>query len=168
MISFIDSDFGGDKEDRKNTSGYVFMLGFEVVSWCSKKQPIVTLSTTEAEFVAAIVCATQAIWLKKILTELHVRQQEPILNYCDNGSAIKLSKNSVVHGRSKHIDVKFHYLRDLTKEKVIDVVYCRSEEQAADIFTKSLKLTTFRKLRKLLGVCTLRENYCENVIKLKS
>ena len=73
------------------------MLGFKVVSWCSKKQPIVTLSTTEVEFVAQL-CATQAIWLKKILVELYVRQQEPILIYCDNGSAIKLSKNSVLHG----------------------------------------------------------------------
>ena len=96
--------------------------------------------------------------LKKILVELHVRQQEPILIYCDNGSAIKLSKNSVLHGWSKHIDVKFHFLRSLTKEKVIDIVYCRSEDQAADIFTKSLKLATFRKLRKLLGVCTLKES----------
>ena len=115
---------------------------------------------------SATVCATQAIRLKKILVELHVRQQEPILIYCGNGLVIKLSKNTVLHGRSKHIDVKFHFLRDLMKEKVIDVVYCRSEDQVADIFTKSLKLTTFRKLRKLLGVCTLRESYCENVIKL--
>ncbi|XP_049349070.1 uncharacterized protein LOC125813644 [Solanum verrucosum] len=91
LIGFTDSDFAGDKEDKKSTLGYVFMLGSRVVSWCSKKQPIVTLSTTEAEFVAATVCATQAIWLKKILAELHVRQQEPILIYCDNGSAIKLS-----------------------------------------------------------------------------
>ena len=73
----------------------------------------------------------------------------------------------MLHGRSKHIDVKFHFLRDLTKKKVIDIVYCKSEDQDADIFTKSLKLTTFRKLRKLLGVLTLRESYYENVVKLK-
>nr|XP_016479378.1 PREDICTED: uncharacterized mitochondrial protein AtMg00810-like [Nicotiana tabacum] len=161
LIGFTDSDFAGDKEDRKSTPGYVFMLGSGAVSWCSKKQPIVTSSTTEAEFVAATVCATQAIWLKKVLTELHFPQQEPIPIYCDNGSAIKLSKNPVLHGRSKHIDVKFHFLRDLTKDKVIDVVYCRSEDQAADIFTKSLKLATFRKLRKLLGVCKLGEGSCD-------
>jgi len=128
LIGFIDSDFARDKEDKKITSSYVFMLGSGAVSWCSKKQPIVTLSTTEVEFVAATVCATQAIWLKKILVELHVRQQKPILIYCNNGSTIKLSRNSVLHGRSKHIDVKFHFLIDLMKEKVIDVVYCRSED----------------------------------------
>ncbi|XP_049352678.1 secreted RxLR effector protein 161-like [Solanum verrucosum] len=80
LIGFTDSDFARDKEDKKITSGYVFMLGSGIVSWCS----------TKVEFVAATVCATQAIWLKKILVELHVRQQKPILIYCDNGSAIKI------------------------------------------------------------------------------
>ncbi|XP_060179691.1 uncharacterized protein LOC132609635 [Lycium barbarum] len=75
LIGFTDSDFAGDKEDKKSTSGYVFMLGSRAISWCSKKQPIVTLSTTEAEFVAATVCATQAIWLKKVLAELRFQQQ---------------------------------------------------------------------------------------------
>ena len=74
LIGFTDSDFSGDKEEMKSTPGYVFMLGSGAVSWCSKKQPIVTLSTTEAEFVAATVCVTQAIWLKNILVEFHVRQ----------------------------------------------------------------------------------------------
>ena len=94
----------------------------------SKKQPIVTLSTTEAEFVTAISCACQAIWLRKILEELHFKSQGPTAIYCDNSSAIKLSKNPVLHERSKHIDVKFHFLRDLTKEGVIDLIYYRSED----------------------------------------
>ena len=125
-----------------------------VVSWSSKKQLIVTLSTTEAEFVAATACACQAIWLKKILTELQVKEDGPTLIFCDNSSAIKLSKIPVLHSRSKHIDVKYHFLKDLTNDGLINLVYCRSEDQVADIFTKPLKFPAFLKLRKLLGVCT--------------
>ncbi|KAF2319994.1 hypothetical protein GH714_021778 [Hevea brasiliensis] len=134
LFGFSDSDFAGDPDDRKSTSEFVFMLGSGAVSWSSKKQQIVTLSTTEAEFVAGATTI-----------------------YCDSNSAIKLSKNPVLYGRSKHIDVKFHCLRDLTKDGVIDIVYCRSEEQVADLFTKPLKMASFVKLRKLLGVCTLED-----------
>lgn len=113
LIGFTDSEFAGDKDDRKNTYGYVFMFGSGAISWCSKKQSIVMLSTTKVEFM--VVCATQAIWWKNILVELCLLPQKTTLIYCDNDSAIKLSKNRVLHGRSKHIDVKFHFLRDLTK-----------------------------------------------------
>ena len=155
LIGFIDSDYAGDQDDRTSTSGYVFILGSGVVLWSSKKQLIVTLSTTEAEFVAATSCVCQAIWLKRILEQLHFKRREPIAIFCDNNSAIKLSKNPVLHGRSKHIDVKFHFLRDLTKAGTIELIYCRSEDQLADIFTKPLKLPSFLKLRELLGVCML-------------
>ena len=155
LIGFIDSDYAGDQDDRTSTSGYVFILGSGVVLWSSKKQLIVTLSTTEAEFVAATSCVCQAIWLKRILEQLHFKRREPIAILCDNNSAIKLSKNPVLHGRSKHIDVKFHFLRDLTKAGTIKLIYCRSEDQLADIFTKPLKLPSFLKLREFLGVCML-------------
>ncbi|XP_065624019.1 secreted RxLR effector protein 161-like [Quercus suber] len=128
LFGFTDSDYAGDSDDRKSTSGYVFMLGTRAVSWSSKKQPIITLSTTEAEFVAATACACQAIWLKKILEELQFKEDGPTLIYYDNNSAIKLSKNPVLHGRSKHIDVKYHFLRDLMNDGVIYLVYCRSED----------------------------------------
>ncbi|CBI35129.3 unnamed protein product, partial [Vitis vinifera] len=149
LIGFTDSDYAGDQDNRRSTSGYVFMLGTGAVSWSSKKQPIVTLSTTEAEFVAATVCACQAIWLRKILEELHLKQVGATTIFCDNSSTIKLSKNPVLHGRSKHIDVKYYFLRDLSNDGVIDLVYCRSENQVADIFTKPLKLAVFLELRKV-------------------
>ncbi|GKV32516.1 hypothetical protein SLEP1_g41114 [Rubroshorea leprosula] len=155
MFGFTDSDFARDVDDRKSTSGYVFMMGTTAVSWSSRKQPIVTLSTTEAEFVAATSCACQAIWLLRILEECHFKQEEPLIIFCDNNSTIKLSKNLILHGRCKHIDVRNYFLRDLVKEGVIDLVYCRSEDQLADIFTKPLKLSAFQKQRKLLGVCVL-------------
>ena len=153
LLAFTDSDYAGDMDDRKSTSGYVFMMGSSAVSWCSKKQPIVTLSTTEAEFVAAAVCACQGIWIKRVLKELGQLDEGCTTIMCDNSSTIKLSKNPVLHGRSKHIDVRFHFLRNLTKEGIITLVHCGSQDQIADIMTKPLKLESFQKLRALMGVC---------------
>ena len=144
-------------DDRKSTSGYVFLLSGAAVSWSSKKQPVVTLSTTEAEFISAASCACQGIWLRRILEEVKYTQQGPIMLFCDNSSTIKLSKNPVLHGRSKHIDVRFHFLRDLTKEGKVELVHCRSVEQIADILTKPLKAESFMKLRALLGMCSIDE-----------
>ncbi|GKV33525.1 hypothetical protein SLEP1_g42028 [Rubroshorea leprosula] len=106
LAGFTDSDYAGDLDDRKSTSGFVFMLGSGAISWSSKKQPIVTLSTTEAEYVAATSCACQVIWLRRIMEELELNQHEATSIYCDNSSAIKLSKNPVLHRRSKHIHVR--------------------------------------------------------------
>ncbi|KAK9750670.1 hypothetical protein RND81_02G212500 [Saponaria officinalis] len=157
LFGFCDSDYAGDLDDRKSTSGYAFMLGSATISWCSKKQPIVTLSTTEAEFVAAATCASQALWLRNILEELQFKQKYSTKLFCDNSSAIKLSKNPGFHGKCKHIDVRYHFLRNLSKEGVIDLVFCKSTDQVADIFTKPLTVDSFEKFRKLLGVCTMQD-----------
>ena len=103
-------------KDSQSTSSYVFMMSGGAVAWSSHKQPIVTLSTTEAEFVAASACACQAIWMRMILKEIGHSQIEGTKLMCDNTSTIKLSKNPVVHGRSRHIRVRFNFLRDLIKE----------------------------------------------------
>jgi hypothetical protein len=153
LIAYSDSDYGGDVDDRKSTSGYVFMLGFGAVSWSSRKQPIVTLSTTEAEFIAAAYCVCQGIWLKRILECIGLKQSKCLTVFCDNSSTIKLSKNPVLHGRSKHIDIRFHFLRNLSCDGDIELVHCASQEQLADIMTKALKLDVFEKLRERLGVC---------------
>jgi len=157
LVGFSDSDYAGDLDDHKSTSGYVFLLSGAAVSWSSKKQPVVTLSTTEAEFIAAAACACQGIWLRRILEEVKCTQLGPLMLFCDNSSAIKLSKNPVLHGRSKHIDVRFHFLRDLAKEGAVELCYCKSDEQIADIFTKPLKVDSFLKLRALLGMCSIEE-----------
>ena len=111
-----------------------------------------TLSTTEAEFVAAAMCVYQALWIKRVLKELGHSNNECTEVKCDNSSTIKLSKNPVMHGRSKHIDVRYHFLRNLTKEGLIDLVHCGSQDQVADLMTKPLKLNAFLKLRTLLEV----------------
>lgn len=157
LIGYTDSDYVGDQDDRKSTFGFVFMLSSGAVSWSSKKQPVVTLSTTEAEFIAAASSACQAVWLRRILQQLNHEPRKSTTIYCDNSSTIKLSKNPVMHGRSKHIDVRFHFLRELTKDEVVGLVQCSSQEQVADIMTKPLKLDVFQNLRELLGVYPLMD-----------
>jgi hypothetical protein len=157
LIGYTDSDYAGDQDDRKSTSGYVFMLSSGAVSWSSKKQPVVTLSTTEAEFIAAASSVCQSVWLRRILQQLNHEPRKSTTIYCDNSSTIKLSKNPVLHGRSKHIDVQFHFLRELTKDEVVELIQCSSQEQVADIMTKPLKLDVFQNLRELLGVYPLMD-----------
>ncbi|XP_062005817.1 secreted RxLR effector protein 161-like [Rosa rugosa] len=134
LLAFTDSDYAGDEEDSKSTSGYVFLLSSSAVSWMSKKQPIITLSTTEAEFVAAAACACQAVWMRRVLRNLNHVQEGSTTIMCDNTSTIKLSKNPVMHGRSKHIKVRFHFLRDLAKDGEVKLVHCGTQEQVADVW----------------------------------
>lgn len=153
LVGFVDSDYAGDIDDRRSTSGYVFMMGEGAVSWSSKKQPIVTLSTTEAEFVSAAFGACQAVWQRNILEEIGLPQTEGMTVFCDNSSTIKLSRNPVLHGRSKHISVRYHFLRDLVNDGIINLEYCSTLEQVADIMTKAVKLEVFGNLRRKMGVC---------------
>ncbi|PNX59229.1 hypothetical protein L195_g051311, partial [Trifolium pratense] len=155
LVGWSDSDYAGDIDDRRSTSGYVFMIDTKAVSWSSKKQPIVTLSITEAEFIAAASSACQGICLSRILAQIDTKGKGYITIYYDNSSSIKLSKNPVMHGRSKHIDARFHFLRDLTKDGTIQLVHCSSFEQVADIMTEALSFENFSRNRDKLG-----ENEC--------
>lgn len=155
LVAFTDSDYAGDIEDSKSTSGYVFMMCGGAVAWSSRKQPIVTLSTTEAEFVAAAACACQAIWMRRVLKEIGHVQDDGMVLMCDNTSTIKLSKNPVLHGRSKHIRVRFHFLRDLTKDGVVQLIWIGTRDQLADLMTKPLKLEAFQRIREKMGICSV-------------
>ena len=119
LYGYSDSDWGGNQDERKSTTRYVFYLGSTTFTWMSKKQSIVALSTCEAEYVASSTSIYEAIWLKILLKEFDHSQEEPIIIYVDNKSAIKHSKNPIQHGRSKHIDMKYHFLRDYVKQKVV-------------------------------------------------
>ena len=118
---------------------------------------MVALSTTEAEYIAAGSGATQAVWLRRMLSELKHQHDASTVIYWDYKSTISLTKNPVYHGKSKHIDIKFHFIRDLVKDKEIVIEYCRSEEQVADIFMKPLKVDNFQKLKKSLGMMSYEE-----------
>eukprot|EP00253_Pinus_taeda_P028724 PITA_28724 len=152
LIGYTDSDWAGSVDDRKSTSGYVFYMGSGAISWASKKQPIVALSIAEAEYVAATAAACQAVWMRRMLRSLCQEQTKRTVIFCDNSSAIALSKNSVFHKRTKHIDTKFHYIRELVSNGEIVLVHCRTQEQVADILTKPLGQKSFEFLRKCLGM----------------
>ena len=121
-------------------------------TWLSKKQPIVKLSTCKAEYLAVATCVTHAVWLRRLLGEINFRQDGPTKIFVDNKSAIELAKNSVHHERSMHIDVWFHFIREHVKEGNIELEYAKSEDQVADIFTKSLPSRLFEKFKFLLGM----------------
>ena len=110
LVGYTDSDFAGSINDRKSTSGYIFHLGSGAISWASQKQPIVTLSTTEAEYVAATSTACQAVRIRRIMTDLMQDQEGATQIYCDNNSTIKLSKHNVFHKISKNIDTRYHFI----------------------------------------------------------
>lgn len=160
LVGYSDSDYGGDLDDRKSTSGYAFHISSAVFSWSSKKQQTIALSTCEAEYMAAATCTCQAMWLKNILGEIGVSNEGPITIYVDNKSAISLAKNPVSHSRSKHIDTKYHFIREQVKNKNVELVHCRTEDQLADIFTKPLKVETFNKFKEKLGMKVGFEGEC--------
>jgi hypothetical protein len=107
LIGYNDSDFVGSIDDKKSTLGYIFHLDLGVISWASKKQPIMTISSTKDEYVATTIAICQAIWLRRALCDLQQRQEGPTPVYCDNNSIITLWKNHVFHKKIKHIDTRY-------------------------------------------------------------
>ncbi|KAE8667942.1 hypothetical protein F3Y22_tig00112352pilonHSYRG00005 [Hibiscus syriacus] len=152
LVGYSDSYWGGDIDNRRSTTGFVFFMGDIAFTWMSKKQSIVTLSTCEAEYVAATSCVCHAIWLRNLLKEIGLIQEEPTKVCVDNKSAIALAKNPVFHDRSKHIDIRYHYIRECVARKDVEVEYVKLQDQVADIFTKPLTSKDFLRLRNLLGV----------------
>eukprot|EP00253_Pinus_taeda_P011929 PITA_11929 len=152
LVGYTDNDWAGSMDDRKSTSGYLFHMGLGAISWAFKKQSIVALSTAEAEYVAATAVACQAVWMRRMLRSLGQEQAKATVIFCDNSSAIALSKNSVFHKRTKHIDTRFHYIRELVSNGEIILQHCRTQEQVADILTKPSDQKSFEFLRKCLGM----------------
>ena len=155
LVGFTDSDLGGDAVGSKSTSGMIFYLRKNPVSWQYQKQKTDALSTCEAEFMAATVAACQAIWLENLMKELTGHHIMPITLYVDNKSAIAFMKNHVFHGRSKHIDIRFHFIWECVERGQIIVEYVNSKDQRADIFTKALAYVKHVEMRNMIGVTNL-------------
>jgi hypothetical protein len=149
---YSDVDWANCMDERKSTSGGAFYLGDSLVAWLSKKQGSTSLSTTEAEYIAVATCCTQVLWMIQTLADLEVKYTAPIPIHCDNTSAISVSKNPVFHSKTKHIPIKYHFLREQVTNQIVQVLYIPTTEQIADIFTKPLAKTPFEYLRQKLGV----------------
>jgi hypothetical protein len=151
LTTFSDAYFGGCRIDRKNTSGACCYLGNSLISWSSRKQSSVALSTTEAEYVAAASCCSQILWTVATLQDYGVHLENVPL-FCDNNSAISIAKNPMQHYRTKHIDIRFHFLRDHVEKGNVTLLYVNTEHQLADIFTKPLDFSRFAYLQRELRV----------------
>jgi len=153
LHGFSDADLGGDLDDRKSTSGYAFSCGSSYISWCSKKQDSVSLSTTEAEYKAASLAVQECVWLRQLIEDIYSPIHKPTIIYGDNQSALKLATNPVCHARTKHIEIEHHFIREKVLMGLIEVfLEVRSKENIADIFTKSLSKGPFESLREKLGI----------------
>jgi hypothetical protein len=155
LCGYTDSDWAGDKDDRKSTSGACQFLGRSLVCWSSKKQNCISLSTAEAEYVAAASGCTQLLWMRQTLKDYGVIcDKVPLL--CDNESAIKIAYNPVQHSRTKHIEIRHHFIRDHVARGDIDLLYVGTKDQLADIFTKPLDESRFCYLRNELNIIDSR------------
>ncbi|CAN1797734.1 Retrovirus-related Pol polyprotein from transposon RE1 [Linum perenne] len=151
LSGYSDSNYAGSLTDRKSTSSTCQFVGHSLVSWFSKKQNCIALSTAEAEYLAVGSACTQLIWMKAQLHDYRLSfSTMPI--YCDNTSTINMKKNPILHSRTKHIDIRHHFIRDLILKKEVELVYITTETQLADIFTKPLHADRFSFLRRELGL----------------
>jgi hypothetical protein len=137
LDGYCDADYAGDLDTRRSTTGYVFTLNGGVISWSSKKQPTVAVSTTEAEYMAAAAAVKEGLWLRKLLTSLGLKGDVIHIN-CDNQSAIKLLKNPIFSARSKHIDIMHHFARERVLRREVAFHYISTQKMLADVMTKAL------------------------------
>jgi len=156
FVGYSDSDLAGDVDDRKSTTGVIFFLGDNPISWFSRKQKVVALSSCEAEYIAASAAACQGVWLEALRAELMEQSSQRIMLRIDNQSAISLCKNPVFHDQSKHIDTKYHYIRENVENGRIAVEHVGTSEQLADMLTKPLSRIRFAELRHRIGVSGIK------------
>lgn len=151
-LGYVDSDYGGDLDTRRSTSGYIFLMAGGPVSWSSKRQQTVALLTTEAEYITTTRGAQQALWMFNFLSEVNFEQPRPATLRVDNDSSIALARSTKGHARAKHIDIRHHYICKQVLEGDIEVLHIPSSENIADICTKPLLRATHDYLVGLMGL----------------
>ena len=139
FITYTDADHGGNPDNGCSTGGYAIIMGGAAVSWSSRLQPVVSLSTTEAEYIAAVEAGKKIIWMRNLLSEFGFTITSPSTLLIDNNSAVTVAKNPEHHSRMKHLNLRYHWLRDTVEAKFISPIHVPTTSQAADILTKPLK-----------------------------
>ena len=152
LVGYSDTDWAGDINSRKSTSGYVFMLGGAPITWRSNRQSCVALSTAEAEYIALAGAAQEAVWLREFLTNIDKGQRENTIIYDDSQAAVAMTQNPEYHGRAKHIDIKYHYIQEQVEKNVVTLKYCPTNNMVADVLTKGLAREKHEKFRAMLKV----------------
>eukprot|EP00833_Pecoramyces_ruminatium_P002962 jgi/Orpsp1_1/1176994/evm.model.c7180000059751.1 len=146
---YVDADYAGDPDTRKSTSGFLIMMGSTPTSWYSKLQHCVSTSTAEAEYYSLSECAKHSLWYKNFLNELNIKTND-ITIFVDNKATIYNSENQSINPRSKHIDIRYHHIRDLVNKQIIKLKYIKSKDNLADGFTKFLNSNSMDKFRNSL------------------
>jgi hypothetical protein len=151
LQGFSDAD-GVSQEHWHAITGFAFLVDDSAVSWSSKKQELVTLSMTEAEYVTSSHASREAVWLRKLIGELFRPLKKPIPLYCNTQSAIALAQNDNYHARTKHIDIRYHFIRYVIEQGHIHLIYCPTDEMTADILTKALPSIKAKHFASMLGL----------------
>lgn len=153
IIGYCDADWATDTEDRRSCSGYLFIFQGAAISWCSKRQPTIALSSTEAEYMSLAAAIQEAIWLKQLEEDFWPALSDtPMLMYCDNQSAISISGNDIYHARSKHIDVRYHFVREKISNRQVSVRYKNTQDMVADALTKGLHRPKHQAFSEAMGL----------------
>jgi hypothetical protein len=154
LIGYSDSDFAGLKDKRHSTGGYIFSLAGGVISHSSKRQPTIALSSCEAEYMALSEAGKEAIWASRFLAELDFQKKKkaPVLIYADNKGAIDLTINPLYHKRTKHIEIRWHWIREMVARRKIVIDYLSTKEMLADGLTKPLAAPAFQNFKKLINL----------------
>jgi hypothetical protein len=156
-MGYADADWGGDLDERKSTSGYIFLLNNGVISWSSKKQNCISLSTMKAEFMAFSVALQEAVWFRRFLNHLGFCENEndPVLVHSDSQATIAYTKDPKYHSKTKHIDTKYNFVRDMVVKKQVCIQYISTHKMMAGPFTKTIRRDVFVGHIKSLGLCKL-------------
>lgn len=152
LVTTTDADWAEDRVDRKSNSGYVVQLNGGTISWCCRKQNIVTQSSAEAEFVAMTEAVKEAMWIKEASSELCEQGDQPLLVFTDSQSAMAMTDNQNFSNRTKHVDIKYHFVKDMVKKNELKLCYVPTDVNVADIMTKPLGETKTEQLRRLVGL----------------
>ena len=152
LTGYSDADWAGDCNDYKSTTGYLFQIGGTAVTWKSKKQSCVALSTAEAEYMALSSAAQEAVWMRELVSDLGNSPINSTVIFEDNQSAISMAKNPQYHRRTKHINIKYHFIREQVANGTICLKYCKTEDMLADLLTKGVGPEKFERLRMLYGM----------------